>query len=368
MKFMITIAGLFLMFWTLSCSGGSDNKVKEAAGPHVSAVPATIEKLISIVSPAANEGLKLHDQFKVSLAIEKENRLPDSVIVYFDGREVAVMRSEPWEFTVSDTLTDKTGRKSLKAVAYREGRQQNTVTRFITIYSDVAPRMYGYRVVNTYPHDRNAFTQGLVYDNGVLYEGTGQESGSSLRKVDLATGKVLMQHNLDASLFGEGIALLGDRIYEVTWQNKVGFVYNKKDFELINKIYYGTEGWGLTTIGDRLVMSDGSNVLYFIEPDMFTIVSRIEVYDDRQKVDSLNELEYINGEIWANIWMSDLIARIDPASGKVIGYVNMKGLLPEADRQPDTDVLNGIAYDSKGNRIFVTGKRWPKLFEIKVTE
>lgn len=368
MRYLITIAGLLFIFWTVSCSGGGGNKVTTVARTSDREAPPPPEKLIEMVSPDNNAGFKLYDHFKVVLAQAKSNISPDSVTVYFDGKQVAVLRLAPWECTITDSMTVKTGRKALKAVAYRQGKQQNTVTRIMTIYSDIVPPVYSYRVVHTYPHDRDAFTQGLVYSDGFLYEGTGQESGSSLRKVDLTTGKVLMQHNLDASLFGEGITILGDRIYEVTWQNKVGFVYRKSDFELINKIYYGTEGWGLTTIGDRIVMSDGSNVLYFYEPEMFTVVSRIEVYDNSHKVDSLNELEYINGEIWANIWMSDLIARIDPVTGKVISYVDMKGILPRADRLPDTDVLNGIAYDSKGKRIFVTGKRWPKLFEIKVIE
>jgi glutamine cyclotransferase len=190
------------------------------------------------------------------------------------------------------------------------------VTRFVIIYSDIRPKKLSYSVVRKYPHDREAFTQGLFYDKGVLYEGTGQESGSSLREVQLETGKVIRQHNLDASLFGEGITLFKDRIYQVTWRNKVGFVYNKSDFAVLNRFYYQTEGWGLTTVNDRILMSDGSNVLYFCDPEMFSVVSRLEVYDDEKKVDQLNELEYINGEIWANIWMTDLIARIDPASGR----------------------------------------------------
>ena len=201
-----------------------------------------------------------------------------------------------------------------------------------------------------------------------MYEGTGQESGSSLREVELNTGKVLRQMNLEPPLFGEGITLFKDRIYQVTWRSKVGFVYDKTTFSQINKIYYQTEGWGLTTIKDQIVMSDGSNVLYFIEPEMFTVVSRLEVYDNEKKADQLNELEYINGEIWANMWMTDLIARIDPVSGKVIAYIDLKGILKDPDTSTGTDVLNGIAWDKAGNRIFVTGKNWPKLFEIKLTE
>ena len=245
-------------------------------------------------------------------------------------------------------FTNTTGRKSLKVTAFKGGKAQNPITRFMIIYSDVTPKMYSYKVVHTYPHNRDAFTQGLVYDNGVLFEGTGQETGSSLREVELETGKVIRQHNLEGSLFGEGIALYGNRIFQVTWENKVGFVYEKSTFKLINKIYYATQGWGLTTINDRIVMSDGTNVLYFFEPELFTVASRIEVYDNKKKIDSLNELEYINGEIWANIWMTDLIARIDPLTGKVIAYIDLKGILPARDKNADTDVLNGIAFDQTG--------------------
>jgi glutamine cyclotransferase len=225
-----------------------------------------------------------------------------------------------------------------------------------------------YRVINTYPHDRDAFTQGLFYDAGVLYEGTGQETGSSLREVELTTGKVLRQLNLEPPLFGEGITLFGDRIYQVTWRSKVGFVYEKATFRQINRIYYQSEGWGLTTMNDRIVMSDGTNVLRIMDPEMFTVVSRLEVYDNEKKAGQLNELEYIDGEIWANMWMTDLIARIDPVSGRIIGYIDLKGILKDPETDTSVDVLNGIAYDREGNRIFVTGKNWPKLFEIKITE
>jgi len=239
----------------------------------------------------------------------------------------------------------------------------------VIIVSDTDPGKNSYKVIHTYPHDSQAFTQGLFYNNGLLYEGTGQETGSSLREVELETGRVLRQHNLESSLFGEGITLYNDRIYQVTWTSKVGFVYNKSDFRVINKFYYQTQGWGLTTIDEQIVMSDGSNVLYFFKPEMFEAVSRLEVYDNEKKVDQLNELEYIDGEIWANIWQTDLIARIDPLTGKVNSYIDLSPLFPVSKRnEVDADVLNGIAYDSSGRRIFVTGKRWPRLYEIMVTE
>jgi glutamine cyclotransferase len=368
LKFFITISIIFLLTWTLSCSGrsGKTNETLNQQAPEVISEAAV--HLIKIVSPDENAGFKLHQSIKVSLAPEDKNKLPDSVAIYFDGKYVKSVKSDPWEYSIPPSYTITTGRKSLKVTSYKDGKQKNTVTRFMIIYSDIIPKKYGYKVIHTYPHDKNAFTQGLVFDAGVLYEGTGQETGSTLRETELETGKVIRQHDLDNSLFGEGIALYNNRIFQVTWKSKVGFVYNKSDFKLINKIYYSTEGWGLTTVKDNIVMSDGSNFLYYFEPDMFTVASKIEVYDNEKKVDKLNELEYIDGEIWANIWMTDQIARIDPASGKVLGYINLKNILPEADRTPETDVLNGIAYDPVAKRIFVTGKLWPKLFEIKLTE
>lgn len=359
---------LLLLTWTFSCSGraGSDEENKKLiATDEKDEKPGLVS--IGILSPEENTGFEVKAPVDVKVEIPG-NDIPDSVVITFDGRKITTLVNAPWEYTIPPDYTMVTGRKSLKVTAYKNDKSPGTSTRFLIFYSDVAPKKYSYRIVHTYPHDREAFTQGLFYYDGSLYEGTGQETGSSLREVELETGKIIRQHNLDASLFGEGITLYNDKIYQVTWENKVGFVYDRKTFDLINKIYYPTQGWGLTTIDDRIVMSDGTNVLYFYEPEMFTVVSKIEVYDDRNQVDALNELEYIDGEIWANIWMTDRIARIDPKTGKVNSYIDLKGLLKNSDRTPGTDVLNGIAYDSRQNRIFVTGKKWPKLFEISIIQ
>jgi len=367
-KYIFLGTFFLLVSWILSCSSRSGNVVKSRNESLDLNKANYAADLMKIVSPAEDAEYKLKDQITVSLVPFDDKKLIDSVKVFFDGKIVAHLTSSPWECSVGPSFTDQTGRKSVKAVAYTREKSQ-AVTRFVIVYSDIVPKRYSYKVINTYPHDAEAFTQGLFYDNGILYEGTGQETGSSLREVELETGRILRQHNLDPSLFGEGITLYKDRIYQVTWRNKVGFIYNKSDFRLINKIFIQTEGWGLTTINDRIVMSDGSNVLYFHEPEMFDAVSRIEVYDNEKKVDQLNELEYINGEIWANIWQTDLIARIDPLSGKVNSYVDMSPLYPESKRREiNADVLNGIAWDAQGGRIFVTGKRWPKLYEIRIME
>lgn len=367
-RFVSVMSVFLLITWTISCSGRNGKTAEKTGTPEIQVKSAGQQGSIRMDSPSSDAEFKLKDKITVTLSQHPENIKLDSIKVYFDGREQATGKSAPWEFTVPPAENRYTGRRSIKAVAYSGGNIMTT-TRFVVVYSDAVPKKYGYRVIHTYPHDKDAFTQGLFYDKGVLYEGTGQEAGSSLREVELTTGKVLKQTSLDPSLFGEGITLYKGRIFQVTWKNKVGFVYDEQSFNLINKIYYQTQGWGLTTINDRIVMSDGTNVLYFFDPETFTVISQIEVYDNKRKVDQLNELEYINGEIWANIWMTDQIARIDPASGKVNSYVDLSGIFPERERQStDADVLNGIAYDPAGKRIFVTGKKWPKLYEITVTE
>lgn len=367
-RYFLAFFILTLIVWTISCSGRSGKIKIEEKDTTANAGDPAPAKIISMKSPEENSEFRLWSPITMILEPVNKNDKPDSVSISFDGVKIATLKTDQWEYSVPASLIKNTGRKSLKVIAFRGGKAKTTITRFMIILSDTAPKRYSYRVVHSYPHDRDAFTQGLFYDKGVLYEGTGQEEGSTLREVELATGKVLRQLNLSSNLFGEGITLYKDRIYQVTWTSKVGFVYEKETFRQLNKIYYQTQGWGLTTVKNQIAMSDGTNVIYFFEPESFTVVSQLEVYDNEKKVDQLNELEYINGEIWANIWMTDLIARIDPVSGKVLGYINLQGILNDPETDTSSKVLNGIAFDSDGGRIFVTGKNWPKLFEIRVYE
>ncbi|MFN8570200.1 MAG: glutaminyl-peptide cyclotransferase [Kouleothrix sp.] len=223
---------------------------------------------------------------------------------------------------------------------------------------------YGYRVVNSYPHDRAAYTEGLVYENGQLYEGTGLEAQSELRRVALESGAVLQRCALPAQAFGEGITILGASIYQLTWKNHTGVVYDKASFAPISTFSYPGEGWGLTNDGHRLIMSDGTATLRFLDPATQQEIGRVDVYDERGPVLNLNELEYVRGEIFANVWQTDRIARIDPQTGAVVGWIDLTGLLSAADRVQPVEVLNGIAYDPAGDRLFVTGKYWPRLVEI----
>jgi glutamine cyclotransferase len=226
------------------------------------------------------------------------------------------------------------------------------------------PPIFSYRIVRDYPHDPAAFTQGLVYDGGVLYEGTGLWGQSTLRKVDLETGEILQSHALLAQYFGEGITIWEDKIIQLTWKAGAGFVYDRNSFDLLDIFAYGTEGWGITHDGTNLIMSDGTATLHFWDPETFQEIKRVQVHDERGPVVRLNELEYIQGRVYANVWQTDWIAIIEPETGQVTGWVDLRGLLQGEDLEQAVDVLNGIAYDADGDRLFVTGKWWPKLFEI----
>ena len=232
---------------------------------------------------------------------------------------------------------------------------------------DTRPPVYGYEVVRTFPHDPTAFTQGLVIRDGVLLESTGR-APSSVRRVRLEDGVVLQKHELAPEYFGEGLTEIDGRLITLTWNNGVGFVWNAADLKPIARFNYAGEGWGLTHNGARLILSDGSAALRFLDPETFAETGRVAVTLNGRPVRQLNELEWIDGEVWANVWQTHYIVRIDPASGRVVGIIDLSGLLPAGTiKDPNDDVLNGIAWDDKHRRLFVTGKNWPSLFEIRLT-
>lgn len=254
----------------------------------------------------------------------------------------------------------------------------NYLKNFLTILSlifalPVAARtkprptpQYTYRVVHVYPHDPQAFTQGLEYQAGFLYEGTGLRGHSTLRKVELPTGKVLRAIALDPGFFGEGITVINGRVVQLTWQAQEGFVYDQQTFRLLHTFQYSGEGWGLTNDSKRIYMSDGTAQIRCLDPLTLKELRRFTVHDGDRQITELNELEWVRGEIYANVWQTDRIARIAPSDGRVLGWIDLSGILPKQDQNGQIDVLNGIAYDSMGDRLFVTGKLWPKLFEIRI--
>ncbi len=355
---------LLTLIWACGPESGVSNRTTERTP-----VPTKLSKL---VSPAQSITSTVGKDIPVRLEYP-DTAIVDSVQFYLGGGLIHTLIAGtgfPAEGPVEariPTGNEKTGTSGLRLrIYFRNGDTENQSCQ-ITFLSDLVPSRYSYAVVNEFAHDIEAYTQGLQYEDGWFYEGTGNYGTSSLRRVEPSTGKVVQIRDLDQSLFGEGIAVMGERIYQLTYKSQVGFIYDRSSFEEIQKVYYqNREGWGLTHNGEELIMSDGTNVIYFLDPELFTVKRHIEVYSDEGPADSLNELEYIKGKIWANRYYTDEIVIIDPQSGKVEGRIDLKGILKAADRKRTTDVLNGIAWDEAGDRVFVTGKFWPKLFEIRL--
>ena len=235
-------------------------------------------------------------------------------------------------------------------------------------HSSAAVTVYGYEVVNTFPHDPDAFTQGIIFQDGALVESTGLERHSTLRRVELQTGKVLQKVDVSPYFFAEGMTLFGGKIYQLTWKGEKGFIYDPKTFEKTGEFKYTGEGWGLTHDADSLILSDGTDEIRFIDPNTYAVKRSIRVTDAGRPVIEINELEYVKGEIYANIWHEDRVARIDPRDGRVRSWIDLSGLLKPGETRDPEAVLNGIAYDEQGDRLFVTGKLWPKIFEIKLKQ
>lgn len=368
---MVTTTGIFRMsldfligFLLMSCQGtnSGSHRARNAGVPKQNP-PAGETRF---VRPAANQEFAAGDPIMLEIEVRNASAGVDSIEVFLGGRKSTVLLQEPYRTELRDG-NQSTGKLEIRTVTWYADRSKETRQAYVTILADKAPREIGYRIVKTYPHDVGAYTQGLEYKDGYLYEGTGQYNESSLRKVDLESGEPVRLLNLPGDIFGEGITVFGGKIYQLTYKSQVGFVYDKESFRRLQKVYYqNKEGWGLTNNGEQLIMSDGTNAIYFMDPEYFSELRRIEVYDDKGPVMRLNELEYIEGKIFANIYGSDEIVVIDPATGKVTGRLDMKGLLSRSDRTARTDVFNGIAWIRGTDKILVTGKYWPKLFEVEL--
>jgi len=315
-----------------------------------------------------NTPKKIQSNQELTISISEKNDKPiDSVQFSIDTKKI-ISNFTTASLKVSDY---KLGKHTITAIVFYENKTKKVIHP-IYFMADSAPDIYTYKIINTFPHDKGAFTQGLEFHNGFLYEGTGHKSKSSITKVELKTGKVLQQKDLDAQYFGEGITILNNKLYQLTWQGGIGFVYNLETFKKEKEFKYtkSREGWGLTNNGEKLIKSDGTERIWFLNPDTLLEENYIEVYTNKQKVEKLNELEYINGKIYANIWQKNSILIVNATSGKVEGVADLSGLknkiLKEQTLDDNDEVLNGIAFDKENNRIFVTGKHWGELFEIEL--
>jgi glutamine cyclotransferase/predicted secreted protein len=353
-----------LLTASLSCNRTAKHTTANRAGQQIQPAPVQRKALITITSPTENAVFPLGATVPLSITPKDAATTIDSVRWFINGRwlETATTNAVTW-----NTAGYTTGMHRIEAVAYYSFGQRDIIPVTVLLLAANPPKQYTYKVIRTYPHDPDAYTQGLLIDHGSLYESTGQYGKSSLRKVDLTTGKPLLSTPLPADMFGEGLALVDNRLIQLTWQNQLALTYQKNDFKPLQRIAYPIkEGWGLVFDGTHLLMTDGSANLYFLDKDCLAEVKRLQVCDHKGLIMQLNELEYINGELWANLYTSNIIVRINPLTGEVTGHIDMTGLLPAADRTPTVDVLNGIAYDDATGKVYLTGKNWPKLFEVQI--
>lgn len=314
--------------------------------------------------PEQGQSFGVGEEVKVELDVPADQKVT-AVDYLMDGKSIG--KTSNAEAFAIKTIDLSLGFKLITAVV-DNGTKKDTLTVNIVLKSAIKPEVLTYKVLHTYPHDTTSYTQGLEYHNGRFLESTGEYGESSLRWVELETGKAIQKIYLDKKYFAEGSALVDNKIILLTWKENIGFVYEPKGLTLQGTFPYqnSREGWGLTYDGKRLIKSDGTNRLWFLNKDNYTEESYVDVFDNNGQLDQLNELEYINGKIYANIYQSDKIAVIDPKSGAVEQYIDLTGILPDRDRFANTDVLNGIAWDAAGKRLFVTGKKFDKLFHIAI--
>ncbi len=352
------IAGLIV-------AGCSTEKKKKGTATKKESRGIIISSPLQILAPQNGKRFPRGETLKLSFSARTDTLAIDSVWIYLNNNYLHKVANADTSMVIS--LQDvPLGENNFKLRSYIKDKFYDQVVS-IVIVSDVTPVNYGYKIINTFPHGTDVYTQGLVYEDGFLYESGGQYGKSSLRKIVPHNGELIKVLKLEDEFFAEGVAVVGDRLIQLTWREQTAFVYDKENFTLINRLNFPIqEGWGLAYNGEKLVMSDGSPTLYFLDTEYFTEERRLSVYTDAGAVNRLNELEYYQGYIFANVYGQDYIVIIDQTDGSVVGKVDFTGLLKDEDKHSSIDVLNGIAINPENNHLFITGKYWPKLFEIEL--
>ena len=319
------------------------------------------------ISPEAGTTYKAGDEVKVKVSYQADAKV-DSIVYMLDALKLGVGKDTSGISIKTDTIP--LGIKVITAKVYAAGKDQDVTTNILLLAAK-APEQLTYKVEKVFPHDTSSYTEGLQYVDGIMFESTGDTGHSTIQKVNIETGKAIQTTKLRDDYFGEGISVIGDKVVQLTWKNKVGLVYDKNSLKLLSTFAnnVGVEGWGMCYDGKKLYMDDSTNRIWFLDKDTYQQKGFIDVCDNKEQIDSLNELEYIDGKIYANVYQTDDILVIDPKTGAVLQRVDMKNLYPMAERPKDRDwgnfVLNGIAWDAKGQRLFVAGKKWPHLYQVK---
>jgi glutamine cyclotransferase len=370
-----TFLPLACAFLLISCNGNSVNSSKDSS----KSLNQQTEKTIVIVNslrlkkPHRGDLFTMGGNIEIEMTPKRKVADIDSVQFWADATLIGSLTDEPWNMKWVP-LSKTMGKHNLKVMAYHEDGTIGVVSTFVNLKTNLPPTEYSYEIINEFPHDRRAYTQGLFYHDGFLFEGTGQKGESTLRKVKLENGEAVSVKNLEQEYFGEGITYSNGKIIQLTWNANRAFVVNAQTFSQEDTFEPNTtnnQGWGVTAFNNELILSDGTNVLTVLDADNYSWKRIIEVYDNSGMVTNLNELEFIDGKIYANVWLTDRIVIINPETGRVEGNLNLGKILKLADKKiliEGDEVLNGIAWDSTTNRLFVTGKRWPKLFEIKINK
>ncbi len=352
---------LFIIFGLLSCNNENNKQEIITKDTTITESAKVILNNIIIISPLSGETYKIGEKIELLFDLKSSIKI-DSVRYVVNGNIVYTGVKIDYKI---NTDSFRVGLNKIKVRCFYDGKSESKKS-LITLKSDITPKPLKYKLINTYAHDIKAYTQGLVYENGFLYEGTGQWGESTLRKVKPETSELIQSYNLPNNVFGEGVVIVGDKIIQLTWQSKTAYRYNKNTFSLINTFNYQTQGWGITNYKENVIMSDGTNILHVLEPNFFTKLSEIEIYDDNGPLNQLNELENVDGSLFANVYLSNFIVEINLENGKVISKLDLSKLVPKEYKNENDLVLNGIAYNKENKHFYVTGKRWPVLYEIEI--
>ncbi|MFO8236365.1 MAG: glutaminyl-peptide cyclotransferase [Bacteroidales bacterium] len=362
MKYILKI--LVISFAVLGSCTRPDDKKEDKSKETDKEEPKKQERVTNIKIEDPKSEYKTGDEIRFQFQYPDTIKL-DSIRMDINNNQAKVFYKNKEELSTKNLPV---GNNNFRFIVFLENREKEVLHKRLEFKSDIKPSLSQCEIIETYPHDPKAYTQGLFYEDGYLYEGTGQKGESSLRKIDLEKGEIISSRNLPSQYFGEGITSYQDKIIQLTWTSRVGFIYDKNEFKLLKKVRYPTEGWGITSDGDKLFMSDGSSKIYLLDPQDFSEIGRMEIYDHEGAVDNLNELEYIDGKIYANVWQQDYIISFEPDNGKVLEKIDCSQLVPEQYKNHNDYVLNGIAYDVEKDRLLLTGKRWPKIYHVEFVE
>ena len=350
MKIINLLALLCLTAIFISCNGKND----------VTEKPVNISE---ITSPANKTKVKSGSSVNITVSQKDNTKKIDSVQIYIDDQIEKTLTSSPFSY---QWTSGKIGAKKISTASYSNSNRENKSV-YVEITSDIVPTVLKSSVIKTYPHNKESFTEGLFYDGKFLYESTGLNGKSAILKVQLETGNILKSAKLDNQYFGEGITMLNGKIFQLTWQSKIGFTYDAESFQKTGEFHYDTEGWGMTNNGKELIMTDGTNIISFLDAVSQKVLYKLPVYDDKGPFNNLNEIEYVNGEIYANVWRTDVILIIDAQTGKIKSLIDLSELaVGESKKNSNVDVLNGIAWNAKNGTLLVTGKFWQNIYEIKI--